>query len=578
MEKHYILCGLGRIGWRVLDYLRAAGVEVVVIDLRCDPSDRRLQGVQLIRGDCRQEENLHQAEVGQADGMLILTSDDLVNLSTALLAHQLNPGIRVVVRMFNQELVARLGNSGRLRALSASALTAPVLALIARTGEAFGVFECEGLPRQQVSEVVVRAGTPLAGLRLGEVEERYQVRLLAHVPRGLPPKFLHALDPQAVLVSGDRLVVCAEPGRLEAVRRAPDEVFSPELLWANYIRRLVRVAWRTLAEVDLPVKICTAILLVFIVGSTLIFHFTMRNDTIPDALYRTISLMATGADMGGRELEPGAWQKVYVSMLRIVGAALTAAFTAILTNYLVRAQLGGALEVRRIPESGHIIVCGLGNVGSRVVEELLHENCRVVAIERSRDNPWIGTMRRKGAAVIVASASNRAVLRQVNATQAAAVVAATDNELVNLEITLLVREMNPRMRVVVRVSDHRLAKTLREVTGVKLAMSLPDLAAPAFVAELFGDRVRSVFFVEGRLLGAIELVVQSDDPVLHGRKVSELAQEYRLRPLSVLDANGVVVPALAEATLQAGWRLTALTDFADLQALLQRTKGEHKAV
>ena len=128
-------------------------------------------------------------------------------------------------------------------------------------------------------------------------------------------------------------------------------------------------------------------------------------------------------------------------MLRLMGTALIAAFTAILTNYLIRANLGGALEVRRIPDSGHIIVCGLGNVGFRVVEELIRQEERVVAIERKRDNPFISTARRLGVAVIVGDAGVAEVLRQANSGRAKAVVAATDNELANLEVALLAREL-----------------------------------------------------------------------------------------------------------------------------------------
>ena len=53
--------------------------------------------------------------------------------------------------------------------------------------------------------------------------------------------------------------------------------------------------------------------------------------------------MATGADMHGENFEAGAWQKLFISSLRLVGTVLTAAFTAIFTNYLIRANLGGAL-------------------------------------------------------------------------------------------------------------------------------------------------------------------------------------------------------------------------------------------
>ena len=61
-----------------------------------------------------------------------------------------------------------------------------------------------------------------------------------------------------------------------------------------------------------------------------------------------------------------------------------AAFTAIVTNYLLRARLRGALEVRRIPDGGHIVVCGLSPVGFRVVEELVQDGQRPVVIEGPR--------------------------------------------------------------------------------------------------------------------------------------------------------------------------------------------------
>src|SRR5262245_57631860 len=141
MERRFILCGLGRVGARVLDFLRALNVHVVVIDTKCEPGDARLQGVEVISGDCRRQEVLEQAGVSQAQGVLILTSDDLVNISAALMVRRLNPGVRVVLRMFNQNLLARLGKAVQnVFALSTSNLTAPLLALTALTGEALGTF------------------------------------------------------------------------------------------------------------------------------------------------------------------------------------------------------------------------------------------------------------------------------------------------------------------------------------------------------------------------------------------------------------------------------------------------------
>jgi Trk K+ transport system NAD-binding subunit len=579
MEQHFILCGLGRVGLRVLEYLRTAGAKVVVIDNRCPPDDPRLAGAVLVQGDCRRPEVLLQAGIRSARGVLILISDDLVSLSAALAAHHLSPETRLVVRMFNQGLLARLGKSWNLVVLSVSGLAAPLLALVARTGGALGTFSTAGSQPQQVAEVIVRAGTPLCGLCIGELGQRCRCVVLAHIPQGRPGRLFQEIDPQARLADDDRLVACGEPDQLALLRAGLEESDGEELLWAGKIRRLGRVLRRTLLEVDLPVKICGAVLAAVILLSTLVFHLSMNYDNIADALYRTIGLMATAADMRGREIVPEAgWQKVFVSGLRIAGAALTAAFTAIFTNYLVRAHLGGALEVRRIPESGHIVVCGLGNVGYRVVEELLRAKERVVAVERSQANPFIATARRRGAAVILGDATLAEVLRQAHAGAARAVAAVTDNELANLEVTLLSRELNPTQRVVVRLYEPQLARTLRESADVRLALSIPDLAAPAFVAALFGDRMRGVFLVEGRLLAAVDLTIQPQDDPWEGQSVQALATAYHFQPICLVGSDNASQSSFLPARLRPGERLTVIVGFAELQRLLQRERPAAGAV
>jgi len=570
MEDHVILCGLGRVGWHVLELLKAAATQVVVIDSRCATDDPRLGSAILVRGDCQQQATLEKAGVLKARGVVILPSDELASITTALMVRRLNPTTRVVLRMFNQNLIARLGSAvSNVVALSTSALAAPLLALIARTGDALGTFRLEDGKLQQIAELTFPGGSPLCGSRIGSLLQSQHILVLAHTTGSLTRQ-LHQIDLDAEIRAGDRLVVCGEAGVLAPLLSQVDEESLPELLWAGLVRRLSRVAWRTLGEIDLPVKVCTAVLLAVIIGSTLVFHFSSDKDTIPDALYHTISLMATGADMRGAE-EPQ-WKKVFVSTLRLVGLALTAAFTAILTNYLVRAHLGGALEVRRIPDGGHIVVCGIGNVGFRVVEELLSQGEKVVAIERMRDNAFIATARRQGVPVIIGDATLREVLKQARAGTARAVVAATSKELINLEIGLLVRELNPKQRVVLLLVDPQLAQTVRQAADVRLAVSVPALAAPAFVAALLGDRVRSVFLVAGKLLAVVDLTVPAGDTTLVGRMLEPLAADYNFLPIHLRGANGEAVRKVlpAAAPLAAGDRLTIIIELSDLQRLLRR--------
>jgi Trk K+ transport system NAD-binding subunit len=162
------------------------------------------------------------------------------------------------------------------------------------------------------------------------------------------------------------------------------------------------------------------------------------------------------------------------------------------------------------------------------------------------------------------------VLRQAHAGAARAVVAATNHDLVNLEISLLVRELNAAQRVVLLLSDPQLAQMLRESANVRLAVSAPALAAPAFVAGLYGDRFPGAFLVRDRLFAAIDLAVQADDRCLVGQTLRALAVDYRLLPVALRRAEGGPPAATLGQRLAAGDRLAAIIALSDLENLLSR--------
>lgn len=576
MERPIILCGLGRMGIKVLEYLKSAGLPVVIVDTQCKPDDPRLDGTPVIVGDCRRREVLEAAGVREARGVLVLTADDLLNITTVLTVRSLNPDVRVVLRMFNQHLIGRLGSTIRnVYALSTSLLTAPILALTALTGQALGTFTLEGRPdgRRQIVEVPIGTGNELRGRTVGEVISLRDAVAVAHLRQGEPGSpeqhFLLDVNPAAHLQPGDRLVVCGQPRALAGLLASAGQVDTSELLWARWPKRMYRVVRRTLAEIDKPVLICALVLVLVIVLSTLVLHFGVNRSTVPHAFLRAVSIVATAGAIPGGELREAPWLEVFVSVLRIVGALVMAAFIAIFTNYLLRARLGGAFELRRIPESGHHIVCGLDSVGFRVVEELVGYGERVVAIERDRDNRFIVTARRLGAAVIVGDAAVAEVLRQANASTAHSIIAATNNDLTNLAVALLVRESNPRQRVVLLLSDPQFAQMMRDSAQVQLAASVPALAAPAFVAGLFGDRVLGIFRIDDRLFAVIDLVIQEGDPFA-GQAVRAVAVDYRVQPVAVLPCQGPAPRILLPARLAVGDRLVAIASLADLEPLLRR--------
>jgi Trk K+ transport system NAD-binding subunit len=100
-RHHYIVCGLGGIGIQIVNHLQAQGCEVVVIEP--DPNNRFLSSahtlkVPIIQGDASVPAALKAAHVEQAEALLAVTSDDVVNLAIALSAKGLAPKLPVIVR------------------------------------------------------------------------------------------------------------------------------------------------------------------------------------------------------------------------------------------------------------------------------------------------------------------------------------------------------------------------------------------------------------------------------------------------------------------------------------------------
>lgn len=568
MDQPVILCGLGQVGRRVLDYLHAAGIPVVVVDDRCTLAQLKLDNVRVVHGDFREREVLLDAGLKNARGVLILTSDDLVNISATLLVRHLDPNVRVVVRLFNQNLIPRLGKAvTNVYALSVSYLTAPMLALTALTGQALGTFHVDQ-GRRLVAEVALPPNSSFLGQSVRAVATQHRAQILAHFRTDSSERFLGDVDDSAPLASGDRLVICGDPRDLGPLLEDTAGEILPHLRWAGWLRRHGRALWQTLSDIDPLVRLWTFVLIFVVIASTAVFYIGIGK-SLPYSLLRAVSVISTGDDLHPEEL-PSGWAMVFVSVLRVAGAAVMAAFTAFLTNYLLRARLRGALEVRRIPDGGHVIVCGLGNIGFRVVEELIRYGERIVVIESQRDGRFMAAARRINVVTIVGDATVLEVLRQANAGAARAVIAATNNELANIEIALLARDLNPKQRVVVRLNDPQLSNMLRETANIALALSLPSLAAPAFVAALFGDRVLTVFLARQRLMAAVEFHVEPDDTPFIGQTVRALAIDYHLLPVSLRDATGNVRPQISNHRCAPGDRLTCIMSLVDLGRMLRR--------
>ena len=147
LKDHVIVCGAGRVGFRVFEQFVKLDVPMVVIERQEEApfiSTIRAAGVPVLIEDVRAARALEQANVRSARAIVCATDDDLANLNIALDARKMNARIRVVMRLFDDDLVAKTKEAFQVEAYSTSALAAPALAAAALDSTIRNSFEVGG--------------------------------------------------------------------------------------------------------------------------------------------------------------------------------------------------------------------------------------------------------------------------------------------------------------------------------------------------------------------------------------------------------------------------------------------------
>lgn len=99
LEHHFILCGAGRVGIRIIDEFKKKHVDFVVIERDPQVADRLLQqGELVLMGDATDETVLEGANVKTARSLIAAASSDAENVYIALTARGINPDLYIVAR------------------------------------------------------------------------------------------------------------------------------------------------------------------------------------------------------------------------------------------------------------------------------------------------------------------------------------------------------------------------------------------------------------------------------------------------------------------------------------------------
>lgn len=182
-NNHIILVGFGKLGYRIFHLLRKLDEPIVIIER--DASNQFLEelrrdGSPLLVGDARREALLEEANIKQAKSIILATDDDLANLEIALDAQRLAPKVRIVMRMFDQNMADKTRTGFEIDlAMSQAALAAPTFATSAVVPNIIGSF-IVGKNLIAMQRWLVRGGDGLAGRSIGEVTKALGFGIVEH--------------------------------------------------------------------------------------------------------------------------------------------------------------------------------------------------------------------------------------------------------------------------------------------------------------------------------------------------------------------------------------------------------------
>ncbi|MER7004707.1 NAD-binding protein [Dactylosporangium sp. NPDC000555] len=561
--KRVVVCGDDPLALRLIEELiQQYGVHVTAIlpsaGRRHGPEIERLlaeHGGRLVEAERPDTEAFERADLAGADALALVKQDDIGNLDAALQAQEVNSRIRLVIRMFN----LRLGQSVRrnfadVRVLSDAQMAAPAFA-----SEALG----------EVAPVHVRvAKRTLFVARRTEVRPDDVVCGLARTDGTDEPELLPEGQADLVLAvaNGERgTTVLARDERLEPRGRARRDGLR------RWWRRQLHSPVRTLRGlVSRRLWVTAAVLLaVLAIGTAVIAHY--KQVTWWDAAYVTLLSELTGASP---DLESHWPEKLVTTLLGLVNVALIPVITAAVVEAVVNARLAIALGRLREPVSNHVVVVGLGNVGTRVMHAFVDLGVPVVMIDRNENARGAQAARERGVPIIVGDASSPETLRAASVDTCRALVVVSTDDQANLAAALEGRALKPDLRVVLRLFDGRFADRVQRAFGITASRSVSYLAAPAFAAALLEREVIGTIPVDRRVLLLAEVPVCAGSQ-LDGRPVAAAQEAGGVRVLAVAtdeDRQTVWAPPAAYV-LRADDLLTVATTRLGLANLLARTGG-----
>ena len=227
LKDHYIVCGYGRVGRRVAEELRAAGIPYVVLDFNEEAIAEAQENGELYHvGNATEDHDLQSAGVTLARGLVAASDSDTDNLYICLSARAACPELLIVARASGEEAEKKLKLAGADRVVLPYALAGRVMAnLVAKPQVAafLNVVSTSTGEDLQFEEIEVTDACGQTGRTIGELRVAARTGAYIVAVRKAAGQFDTRPGPRTLLEAGDVLVGVGSAAEIEAL----EELFAP---------------------------------------------------------------------------------------------------------------------------------------------------------------------------------------------------------------------------------------------------------------------------------------------------------------------------------------------------------------
>ena len=477
---------------------------------------------------------LAEAGVERAAALALVYDDDETNIRAALTARRLNPRLRLVLRLYNRRLgqhieelldqAAALAGAGADADASTTVLSdadtaAPALAATAVAGTS-KVVQTDGLLLRAV-ERTPRPGQPadpgLATLALLSATGNGQAA--THGSEGGEDQGPLLLpDAETVRTATGRGSVVLEQVSYSGPALPPGRGIVPP--FASLFSR--RLRWSLAGLVGCVLALAVALWVTTRIHPLGAFYLTL------------LDLFAIDDPAIGQSTE----RQVIQLLSGLVGLLLLPVLLAAVLEGLGTFRSASALRKPPRGLGGHVVLLGLGKIGTRVLTRLRELNIPVVCVESDPEARGLATARRLRVPVVLGDVTQEGVLESAKIHRAHALLAVTSADTTNLEAVLYARSVRPDLRVVLRLYDDDFSsavyRTLRAAhpQASTRSRSVSHLAAPAFAGAMMGRQILGAIPVERRVL-LFAAVGVGGHPQLEGKTVGQAFRAGAWRVLAL---------------------------------------------